>query len=502
MLEGKKIFLISAIAAAVILGIGAGGYILYHNQLEEMEKAVETSVIYNGIKVNDVDLSGKTKEEAKTLLEKEQNGAILEQKVLLTKNDKTWEIPFSAVGASYDIEQAVDTAYETGREGDLKSRYSQIKDIAKNGLNIELQYHYDKNKITEEVQKIEQEFNVAPKNSQMKRENGQFIITEEQTGYNLDVAATAQKVSEIVESKESGTIEPVAVETQPKITKAQNEMATTLIGTYYTDFSANAKARNENLRVGCANIDGTIIAPGETFSMNEGLGPQTYENGYKDAGVYVNGKVEQGVGGGVCQITTTLYNAVILAELDVVERHNHSLTVAYVPLGRDAAVAGDYKDLKFKNNTEYPVYIEAYARDGKLVTNLYGHEEHSPGRTVEFEKVYLGSIPKPAEKITEDPEKPEGEREITHKGTTGSKVSTYKKVYENGALVSRELFSNSTYMATADEVTVGTKKADAVPVSTDPKTEETAKTPPAEQTPPVEEPTPEPVEELPIGAQP
>lgn len=109
----------------------------------------------------------------------------------------------------------------------------------------------------------------------------------------------------------------------------------------------------------------TVIAPGEVFSANAHLGSQTAAGGYKEAGVYVNGKVEKGMAGGVCQVTSTLYNAVILAELEVVERSPHSMTVGYVPLGRDAAVAGTYKDLKFKNNTEYPIMIEAYASGGQ-----------------------------------------------------------------------------------------------------------------------------------------
>ena len=131
-------------------------------------------------------------------------------------------------------------------------------------------------------------------------------------------------------------------------------------------------------------------------------------------------------------------------------------------MGRDAAVAGDYKDLKFRNDTEYPVYIEAYAKDGKLVCNLYGHEIHDTGHEVEFEMVFEGTIPKPAEKVTQDDTKPEGYREITYTGKTGSKVSIYKIVKENGKQVSKEWFSSSTYRATADEVTIGTKKVEEV----------------------------------------
>ena len=247
-------------------------------------------------------------------------------------------------------------------------------------------------------------------------------------------------------------------EIQPEITREENEKATSLIGTYYTTFSGNDYGRNENLRVGCANINGTELAPGEIFSMNEGLGPQTYENGYRDAAVIVDGKIEDGLAGGVCQITSTLYNAVILAELKIVERSNHSLAVSYVPLGQDAAVAGDYKDLKFQNDTDYPVYIEAYISGNKLITNVYGYEIHSPSREVKFENIVDSVIQKPAEKVTEDPEKPKGYREVTYYGKQGKKVSTYKIVYENGQQISREYFSSSTYRATPDEVTIGTKE--------------------------------------------
>ena len=202
------------------------------------------------------------------------------------------------------------------------------------------------------------------------------------------------------------------------------------------------------------------------------MGSQTAAGGYKEAGVYVNGKVEKGMAGGVCQVTSTLYNAVILAELEVVERSPHSMTVGYVPLGRDAAVAGTYKDLKFKNNTEYPIMIEAYASGGKLVMNIYGHEVHDAGRRLEFETVYEGTINKPAEIVKKDPNLPEGERVVTSRGRTGCKVSVRKKVYENGKMVSNEWFSSSSYRAAADEVTVGTKKKEETTEPTTPTTTE------------------------------
>jgi len=260
----------------------------------------------------------------------------------------------------------------------------------------------------------------------------------------------------------SGEALIVAEVTKPDVTAEDNENITDLIGTFYTTYNYSDPNRNTNLAVGCSYINGTVLAPGEVFSANVGLGSQTAAGGYKMAGVYNNGKVELGMAGGVCQVTTTLYNAAIMAELEIVERHPHSMTVGYVPLGRDAAVAGTYKDLKFKNSTEYPIMIEAYAANGKLVMNIYGHEEHKADRKISFDTVYEATIPKPEEKITEDPERPEGEREVTSKGRTGAKVSVYKTVTEGGE-TNREWFSSSSYRAAADEVTVGTKKAE-VPV--------------------------------------
>lgn len=492
------------IVGILTVGIIAGGSVFAYGQymINKMEEAVNIDTIYSGISVNGIDVSGKTKEEALQQLQQEADNHIGSQKITIQQEDRTWEIPFSELDVKYDIEASVEEAWETGRAGELKDRYKIVTDVAQSKKDIPVSYTYDNQKVREKLEVISTEFNVDAKDSTLTRKNGAFQITDEQKGYAMDIDQTLPKVEAMLEQNTGGVVEPEITVTEPKVTKADNEKVTDLIGTYSTTYSANAAGRNENLRVGCVNIDGTVIAPGEVFSMNVGLGPQTYANGYKDAGVYVNGKVEQGVAGGVCQVTSTLYNAVILAELEVVERYPHSMTVGYVPLGRDAAVAGDYKDLKFRNDTEYPVYLEAYARDGKVVCNLYGHEIHDAGHKVDFEMVFEGTIPKPAEKITKDATKPEGYRQVTYTGKTGSKVSTYKIITEGGKQISKEWFSTSTYRATADEVTVGTKKA----VVEAPKTETPAETPKTE-TPSTETPeqtntaSSEEADSTPIGAE-
>lgn len=466
----KKINIKIVVLIVFLVALASGGifYYTYKKNYEEMVKAVEVNTIYNGISVSGIDLSGKTQEEALETLLNELEIPLESQRLDITDNDRRYEYTFSHFGARYDIEDAVKKAYELGRSGELRTRYKEIKKYAESGIDIAPQYSYDESYITNILTELKPQFDVPAKNSVLTRANGVFTATDEQSGYELDIESTASKIKAQLDTVQAGEVIAETKELLPTITKEENMKATTLIGSYSTSFTngPGSEGRNENLRLACASVNGTLIAPGQVFSMNATLGPQTYANGYKDAGVYVNGKVEQGVGGGVCQVTTTLYNAVINAELDIVERSNHSLTVAYVPMGMDAAIAGTYKDLKFKNSTDYPVYLEAYLSGNKIITNVYGNEIHGSGHTVKYVTEYVGSIPKPAEKVTNDPNLPEGERVVTYTGKVGHKVNTYKVVYENGQEVSRKLFNTSTYRATADEVKVGTKKVETAPAET------------------------------------
>ena len=466
--KGKIIWIIVAIVV-VAAAAAVGGYFFYQEKAkEEKRQMLEVSIIYPGISVEGIDVGGLSKEEATDKLNQELSKQIAENQVVFRHEDNSWTYGFDKFEMNFDVDKAVEDAYAIGRTGTEDERLQAITALETSPVNVAADCQYSQESCQQVIEALKQEINIEPVNATMERKDGSFIITEEQIGYTLDEEDALDALNHLLEAKKSGEITLQSSDTEPAVTKAQLEEAQDLIGSYSTSFSGGQTGRNENLRVGCENINGTLLLPGETFSMNEGLGPQTYENGYRNAAVIVNGKIEDGLAGGVCQITTTLYNAVILAELEVVERHNHSLMVSYVPLGMDAAVAGDYKDLKFKNDTDYPVYIEAYISDNHIYTNVYGHEIHDPGHTVEFERVYEGTIQKPPEKVTEDPTRPEGEREVTYTGKTGAHVSTYKKVYENGELVSRELFSKSTYSATADEVIVGTKPVEdaTTPAST------------------------------------
>ena len=425
------IAVIAVVAVAVVIG---GVYTIQKRNTKKMQLALNVNTIYPGITIEGVDVGGLSKADAFSKLEAEVNDALRQKQVTMTYGEESWGISFGAMGANYDLQAAVTEAYQLGRESEasLKERYA----------------------ITTPLER-------EAKDATMTRSGGAFQITDSVDGFTVHTDEAVNEVCALVEQAEEGTVALTGESTPVEVTREELESSTDLLGTFSTSYTGNdSLGRNINLIVGCEKINGTILAPGEVFSMNAGLGDQTYENGFRDAAVIVNGKIEDGIAGGVCQVTTTLYNAVVKAELEVVERSNHSLPVSYVPLGHDAAIAGDYIDFKFKNNTDYPVYLEAYAGGGQVVTKLYGHETRDPSRKVELDAEVDETIPKPAEKITEDPTKPEGYREVTYTGKVGYRVSTYLVVYENGKQISRERFNRSTYKAVADEVTIGTGPAE------------------------------------------
>lgn len=468
--SGSKAIIAVVVAVAAVAGLF--GY--NHIQNEKAKELLAAEGIYQGITIGGTDVGGMSQAEAIGLLQDKYKTEIGGQVLTLyyegeaeegeEAEELKWEVPFVEIGAGYHVEDAVKVAYDTGRTGSAEENLKIGKTLLKSGMDIEVPYTYDEKLMDAKLAEIAEEFDREAEDSKVARENGKFVITEEKDGLVMDKVKTLAAVAAVMETRMSGEALIAAEVTKAEVTAEDNEGITDLIGTFYTTYNYSDPNRNNNLAVGCKNIDGTILAPGELFSVNVGLGSQTAAGGYKMAGVYNNGKTELGMAGGVCQVSTTLYNAALMAELEIVERHPHSMTVGYVPLGRDAAVAGNYKDMKFRNNTEYPIMIEAYAANGKLVMNIYGHEVHNADRKVSFDTVYEATIPKPAEKVTEDPERPKGEREVTSKGRTGCKVSVYKTVTEGGK-TTREWFSSSSYRAVADEVTVGTKKVEEAPVA-------------------------------------
>ena len=301
-------------------------------------------------------------------------------------------------------------------------------------------------------------------------ENHRITFTESQPGVSL----SKSDLEEAVKDADGNVIKVPAKITQPKVTSEQlhSEILAHELGKYTTDYSSSSNDRAYNIKLACEKINGYVLAPGEEFSYNDVVGPRTVERGFRIANVYVGNTVQPGIGGGICQVSSTMYNSVVFADLEITARRNHTLPVSYVPLGRDATVSYGATDFKFKNNTNYPVEIKAIAEGGLNTIIILGTDEH-PEREIKIVTSQTGTS-SPKVIVEKDPELPEGEIKVESAGTNGSSHISYKVVYENGVEVSRKQLAKSVY-AGKDRVEIhGTKKIEIPPEPVVPETPEPA----------------------------
>lgn len=279
-----------------------------------------------------------------------------------------------------------------------------------------------------------------------------FTIHPEVEGvdFNLEEARTM-----LQEDKEIYEI-PLII-TKPSITTKQigSEAFPDLLSTYSTKYDASDSARTTNLRIATQKINDKVVLPGETFSYNKTLGERTPAAGYKNAKVYENGQVVDGIGGGICQISSTLYNSVLMANLDIVERRNHQFVTSYTPAGRDATVVYGSTDFKFKNNRDYAIKIKASISNGIATVSIYGIKSENEYK-VTFSHKTISSIPYTV-KYIDDNTLPVGTEKVKQKGANGRIVETYIIKSLNGKVVSTKLLSKDTYNAMQRIILRGTK---------------------------------------------
>lgn len=451
--KNKKILLgfgvVAAVCAVVFLGV-------YFSVKSAVDK-VPTDAICDNVYVDEIDLSGMKAEEAKTAvaLKLEEFQALT---VDLIAEEAKVQVTLKDLGfAATNTDEVVEEALSYGKEGSIWSRYSQIKDLAENKKVLKIDYAVDAEAINAIISEKIPELENAAKNATIKREGGKFVITDDEKGVAIDAVESTKVIETYFNetwNKEAAEIELVTTVDDPEITREQLEMVKDVLGTFTTHCGGTGSGRVQNIITGAGHINGALIMPGEEYSADKAMRPYTYENGFTTAGSYENGKVVQSMGGGICQVSSTLYNAAILAELEITQRMPHSMLVDYVKPSMDAAIAGDYKDLKFKNNTEYPIYLEGYVSGGYITFTIYGHETRPESREVKFVSETISTTP--AKKEFKASGDALGKITKTGSSHTGMKARLWKVVYENGKEVSREQFNSSNYISSPATYTVGT----------------------------------------------
>lgn len=347
-----------------------------------------------------------------------------------------------------------------------KAGISVEKDELKKTIEKEIYSLDDKTKVIDipvfnkepdeiDIEKIYNEIYKKPENAYVSQDP----ITVHPNVNGIDFAITIDEAKELLKEDKEEYVIPLKI-TIAEITLSDlgEEAFPNTLGTFTTRYDASNKNRSNNISVATDKIDGTVILPGETFSYNQILGKRTIEAGYKEAGAYAGGKVVQEVGGGICQVSSTLYNAVLYANLEIVERSSHYFETSYVDAGRDATVSWGTVDFKFKNNRQYPIKIEANSNSGVTKISIKGIYEET-----EYEVVIQSKITSYIDKTVryeEDDSLEAGQEEVIQGGHDGCNSEAYKILKLNGNVVSKTLLSKDSYHALEKIVKIGIKKVE------------------------------------------
>ncbi|MCD8053636.1 MAG: VanW family protein [Lachnospiraceae bacterium] len=426
-----------------------------------VQAAVQTddsTVIEEGVSARGIDLSGRTAAEARELLENEFQ-SIAASTLTVTFDEQSAKITPGELGLTWDVDTAVEEAASLGKSGQLIARYKTQADLKATGVTVEVSYTYDSDAVTAFVEEEVAAYDTEAVDATLTRENGSFVVTEETNGLATDVEATVEAITQTLDKSLSTemTVAAVVEVTEPERTAEALSQVQDALGTYSTSYSFSSSARKTNIRVATERLDGAVLMPGESLSVSDTILSRTAANGYELAPQYVDGQSEDSYGGGVCQVSTTLYNAVLRAELQVDERHPHSMVVSYVPYSSDAAIAEGSKDFIFTNDSEYPIYIAATADGATLTFTIYGKETRDASRTIEFVSETLSyTTPEATEK--EDSSMYEGETRTEGSVHPAVRSTLTKIVYEDGVEVSREVVNSDSYRGSGQTIYKGTKK--------------------------------------------
>lgn len=423
-------------------------------------RADETKTIVDGVYIGNVYVGGMTAEEATAAVETYIT-EVCDVEITLNAGEKSATVTAEELGISFSDMSVVEEAMDVTRGGNLIKRYKDVKDLENGDKVIDLRLSVERETVASLLEEKADELNQEAVDNGLIREEGEFVLVKGAQGIVVNVEESIAAIEGFIQEGWDGSsaeITLVAEIDEPRGSEEELSQITDLLGGFSTTYRDSNANRCTNISVAAGHIDGTILYPGDEFSVADAIGPLDASNGYKLAGAYENGQTVESYGGGVCQVSSTLYNAVMLAELEITERANHSMIVSYVKPSMDAAIAGDYKDLCFKNNLEGPIYIEGYTVGKQLFFNIYGNDVRPENREVRYESEVISRQDPGVQFVaTGDPA---GHIAVAQSAHVGYVARLWKVVTVDGVEESREVVNKSTYKASPKIVHVGTASAD------------------------------------------
>lgn len=419
-------------------------------------KSPYDGVVMDGVSALDVDLSGMSQEQARAEIEQASDAYLQNLVITLNYNDSTWSYSAADLGYSMDVDSMVSKVWSYAHNGNAAK---DKEDMAKKADGIQIGPELVRNEevISQKVTDIASSTDKPMVDAAVTfQSDGTATVSDSQTGYELNQSVTKAQIEQGVEKEDSEkTFSLVVAEIAPKYTKESLDTSYTLLSEFTTYYYEGETDRNKNLATAASKINGTILMPGDQFNFGDTVSPVTYEEGYADANTIINGVYVPSIGGGLCQVSTTLYNAVVYAELQVDERNEHAYPAHYVPYGMDAMVSVPfYYNMKFTNDSGYPVYLTMTCSGGAITARIYGHEIHDPSRQISFDYEVTGYTDPGEDQYIVDETLPAGTKQLIQSATKGLSVDVYKTVTEKGQ-TTKELFSHSDYEASPNVYKVG-----------------------------------------------
>ena len=405
--------------------------------------------VCKGVAVSGVGLGGLTREQASRKLHglaAKRSG----QQITLTALDRRWIGTFADFGAQVKWRKSADRAFDVGRKGNIFNRVMCVLTSKGGGKRFKAEIAVNDTQIEKTIIKIARAANRPHADAKIRVVDGRLDVKQDSMGIKLDEQRAKKTIASALLAGKLVVALPIVAD-KPDVTAEDARKIDTLLARFTTPFNPGKRDRSHNLFLAAKAIDGTIIKPGEEFSYNKAVGPRDLERGFKNAPIFVRGKLEPGVGGGICQVSSTLYNAVLLAGMRIVERYPHSRTVPYVGPGRDATVAYGLRDFRFENSNESSICLLTDIRRGNLTVDIYGSAQDK--KTI---KIFTGPVayspPKPAKSIVDLTVAP---GTVIDKGSRGVSVTVYRKELQPDGSEVTKVVSKDRYPAQPKIIAMG-----------------------------------------------
>ena len=421
----------------------------------------DQDIIIDGVSIGETDVSGMTAEEAKSAVESAAQAYAGVELVLSLDDGRQGTVTLGDLGLSVkDLDSIVQEAADYGKKGNSVENYKILKssEAGTNSKVFQIEYQVTEKSAEDGLNACLESQLKKPVNARLTQAEGKTQLIEDEPGEVLDLKKTVASINELIGGdwdKKGGTVKAEVSYEDAQIVSEDLSGITDVLGSYSTYYGDGDEGRTMNVESGAQHVGGTLVQPGEEVSVNALMEPYTEENGYAMAASFENGEVVDSMGGGICQVSTTLYNALLISEVEITERYAHSMLVSYVEPSMDAAIADDVKDLKFRNNKEDPIYIESVLSDGNVGFNIYGKETRPENRSIEFESETIETTESDEIRYVATDDYI-GAMYTSSSAQEGLTAQLWKIVYEDGEEVSRDTVNYSQYNGSAETISVGT----------------------------------------------